>query len=591
MVVAIQNGKRFQSWTVPHLWQPDVERTICLLKKDLSRNLNMNILISTSNKKPIKGTIKMEKVKNYFTNVGMNYTAHVSFGTPTFHYVDLTNITGLVRINVTSEDGDECGGVSIYPLKCPINSGDEDKIIHRQSIYKRAVLTIDADAEDYENEDNEKGFFILFRTYKRSLECDPDRKTNDKSTTKFMQLELRNPLKTYKFTVTKQITFNDLTLDWVLTIIFISGIALLLSILIILHYRLYKPRKQIKVALPTNITLPATTSHPIDDENTETDQAFKHKETLAEMVQRANNSNASYSQNYLYIWLVLLMGITYIIPAMQLVWSHQKMIYSSGNTDLCYYNYLCSVPRVTSDGRIVSDFNKIFSNIGYMIYGIVFLIIIFWRSAVHHKKRQAQDQKQNPVQEPVQDPVQDPEQDPEQDPVQNPEQDPEQNPEQDPVQNPLLDQQHQILPQVQQNSYNNQKTGIPQYFGIYYAAGFGLIGEAILSACYHVCPTDENFQFDTTFMYVISVLAIVKTYQFRHPDVTASAYKIFFGIALLLLLNVTGIFLNGTLFWIVGFIIYFYFLSHLFFVIYYHGKWRRPWQIKLVDNLVCIFSS
>ena len=100
MVVAIQNGKRFQSWTVPHLWQPDVERTICLLKKDLSRNLNMNILISTSNKKPIKGTIKMEKVKNYFTNVGMNYTAHVSFGTPTFHYVDLTNITGLGPVHL-----------------------------------------------------------------------------------------------------------------------------------------------------------------------------------------------------------------------------------------------------------------------------------------------------------------------------------------------------------------------------------------------------------------------------------------------------------------------------------------------------------
>ena len=118
-----------------------------------------------------------------------------------------------------------------------------------------------------------------------------------------------------------------------------------------------------------------------------------------------------------------------------------------------------------------------------------------------------------------------------------------------------------------------------------------MIGEAILSACYHVCPTDENFQFDTTFMYVISVLAIVKTYQFRHPDVTASAYKIFFGIALLLLLNVTGIFLNGTLFWIVGLIIYLYFLSHLFFVIYYHGKWRRPWQIKLVDNLVCILCT
>ena len=31
-----------------------------------------------------------------------------------------------------------------------------------------------------------------------------------------------------------------------------------------------------------------------------------------------------------------------------------------------------------------------------------------------------------------------------------------------------------------------------------------------LSSCYHVCPTEENFQFDTTFMYCISVLVFLK---------------------------------------------------------------------------------
>jgi hypothetical protein len=69
-------------------------------------------------------------------------------------------------------------------------------------------------------------------------------------------------------------------------------------------------------------------------------------------------------------------------------------------------------------------------------------------------------------------------------------------------------------------------TGLPQHFGIFYALGFALISEGILSACYHVCPTSENFQFDTTFMYVIAVLCFIKLYQFRHPDVSSNAYKV-----------------------------------------------------------------
>ena len=43
--------------------------------------------------------------------------------------------------------------------------------------------------------------------------------------------------------------------------------------------------------------------------------------------------------------------------------------------------------------------------------------------------------------------------------------------------------------------------GVPQHFGLYYAIGLAMIFESFFSAAYHVCPTPENFQFDTTFMY------------------------------------------------------------------------------------------
>ncbi len=40
-----------------------------------------------------------------------------------------------------------------------------------------------------------------------------------------------------------------------------------------------------------------------------------------------------------------------------------------------------------------------------------------------------------------------------------------------------------------------QTHGVPQYFGIYYAMGIALIIEGVMSAFYHICPTNANFQF------------------------------------------------------------------------------------------------
>ncbi len=47
-----------------------------------------------------------------------------------------------------------------------------------------------------------------------------------------------------------------------------------------------------------------------------------------------------------------------------------------------------------------------------------------------------------------------------------------------------------------------------------------------------------NFQFDTTFMYVISVLVFLKVYQFRHPDITSEAHVVFSIIGLALFAEV-----------------------------------------------------
>ena len=132
---------------------------------------------------------------------------------------------------------------------------------------------------------------------------------------------------------------------------------------------------------------------------------------------------------------------------------------------------------------------------------------------------------------------------------------------------------------------NEIEQGLPRYFGIFYALGYGLFTIGFLSMCYHVCPTNQNFQFDTTFMYVVAILLTLKIYQFRHPDVTSYANKTFFGICLVLLLEVIGIYYSGNkknhpddynCYWVVLSLFYIYIILKVGPILYKSGKWNHP---------------
>lgn len=79
--------------------------------------------------------------------------------------------------------------------------------------------------------------------------------------------------------------------------------------------------------------------------------------------------------------------------------------------------------------------------------------------------------------------------------------------------------------------------GIPQHYGMFYAIGVALTMEGVLSGSYHICPNHSNFQFDSSFMYVIAVLGMVKIYQTRHPDINATAYSTFGVLAVAIFLG------------------------------------------------------
>ena len=93
-------------------------------------------------------------------------------------------------------------------------------------------------------------------------------------------------------------------------------------------------------------------------------------------------ARAMFQSNDMYIWLVVMMGISYAIPALQLVLKYQESSEETGNMDICYFNFQCAFPL----GRL-ADFNHFLSNIGYVAFGLTFIIITKYKSWRYHSNK------------------------------------------------------------------------------------------------------------------------------------------------------------------------------------------------------------
>ncbi|CAH1796745.1 unnamed protein product [Owenia fusiformis] len=230
----------------------------------------------------------------------------------------------------------------------------------------------------------------------------------------------------------------------------------------------------------------------------------------------------------LYYWNLLTIAIFYGLPVIQLVVTYQKVLHVTGDEDICYYNFLCAHPL-----GVFSAFNNVFSNIGYIMLGLLFLGLVWNRERTYKKTIE---------------------------------------------QSPELEKQY----------------GIPQHFGLFYSLGIALVMEGIMSGCYHVCPNYSNFQFDTAFMYMIGGLCMLKIYQTRHPDINANAYKAYMCLAVIIFLVVIGVVYGNLVLWIIYSTVHILSCLILTAQVYYMGRWKcdlgifkRIYLFIKTDCLVC----
>ena len=78
-----------------------------------------------------------------------------------------------------------------------------------------------------------------------------------------------------------------------------------------------------------------------------------------------------YQKSQLYLGVLFLVSLFYSLPVLQMVFSFSYEQGITGNQDICYYNDLCRKPL-----GLVRDFNHVFSNLGYCVFGLLFMLIV-----------------------------------------------------------------------------------------------------------------------------------------------------------------------------------------------------------------------
>lgn len=214
-----------------------------------------------------------------------------------------------------------------------------------------------------------------------------------------------------------------------------------------------------------------------------------------------------------YYWNLLTVSVFYALPVIQLVLTYQRVVNTSGDQDICYYNFFCARPY-----HLVSAFNNIYSNVGYMMLGLLFVFLVMRRDRLSKQKY-----------------VKDPE--------------------------------------------NEKRYGIPRHYGIMYAMGYALFMEGVMSACYHVCPNYSNFQFDTAFMYIIGILGCLRLYQTRHHDVFLNGHYAFAGFAAVIFTAVIGVIFRSWQFWVIFMIFHCVSCLYLSCQIYYLGRVKTAFKV------------
>nr|XP_027791855.1 SID1 transmembrane family member 1 isoform X2 [Marmota flaviventris] len=563
VLVVVRQQKEVLSWQVPLLFQglyqrsynyQEVSRTLCPSKATNETGpLEQLIFVDVASMAPLGAHYKLlvTKIKNFQlrTNVGFHFTASPS--QPQYFLYKFPKDVDSVIIKVVSEMAYPCSVVSVQNIMCPVYDLDHNVEFNGvyQSMTKKAAITLQK--KDFPDEQ----FFVVFVIKPEDYACGGSFfiQENENQT---WNLQRTKKLKVTIVPSIKESVYVKASLFSVF-IFFSFYVGCLLMVFV--HYVRFQ-RKSIDGSFGSNdgsgnmaVSHPIAASTPegrsnygtIDESSSspgrqmspsdggqpchsDTDSSVEESDfdTMPDIESDKNvirtkmflylsdlsrKDRRIVSKKYkIYFWNIITIAVFYALPVIQLVITYQAVVNVTGNQDICYYNFLCAHPL-----GVLSAFNNILSNLGHVLLGFLFLLIVLRRDILHRRALEAKD-------------------------------------------------------------IFAMEYGIPKHFGLFYAMGIALMMEGVLSACYHVCPNYSNFQFDTSFMYMIAGLCMLKLYQTRHPDINASAYSAYASFAVVIMITVLGVVFgkNDVWFWVILSAIHILASLALSTQIYYMGRFK-----------------
>ncbi|XP_050302474.1 SID1 transmembrane family member 1-like [Anthonomus grandis grandis] len=548
LMVTTRQPKQLLSWKLPlsvettnaELVYMNTARTLCydildpiiLSSYKLEEHENPIVTLATTSKENIDYTLTVDFPKYFHLDPSVPYHVNISPSEPQYFFYNFSAPNNpsqnsgsnydTVLLTITSNDS-ICTIVSIQNVSCPVFDLNEDITFRGfyETFTTKGGITIPKYKFPY-------GFYIVFVAKADDYDC--TRGVESSVSVEAAMVERRN--KQLSLVISPSISYSDYVFAVFVTLGAIGCFYVVFGVTFCVLSRKYYMPRQMEYAEHSDsissrrrvLPIPVEQVHlskniqgSVNPETQSLDETeYDHIQEIQDdrEIRLCRNEpclndlarkppQVIVKKSYLYLYNVLTVAIFYGLPVVQLVITYQRVLNQTGEQDLCYYNFLCAHPM-----GFLSDFNHVFSNVGYLSLGILFLIITYNRELTHKD----------------------------------------------------LD--------------FDRRYGIPQHYGLFYAMGVALMMEGVLSGSYHVCPSQTNFQFDTSFMYVMAVLCMIKLYQNRHPDINASAYSTFGVLAVAILIGMIGIFENTIEFRICFVVLHIISCFYLSIKMYYMGCWK-----------------
>lgn len=215
-----------------------------------------------------------------------------------------------------------------------------------------------------------QGRYLIFLIHENDTKCRSDECQgcwkNEILPTDFTPQPLRN--KTIHFKLREKITNNQYVFSTLLS----SGCFLSVLVIFPIVYCVIKRKRRnaTRLLVPVPSTSTTDTENLVPQSPDPKQPEYRFIFFTKHFVQPHPPQTPSFKTTQ-YFGSLTVNSIFYILPAFQLIMIYQRFYTFTGNEDICYFNFKCLHSLWGFPA-----FNHVFSNIGYVAMGLVFMVVV-----------------------------------------------------------------------------------------------------------------------------------------------------------------------------------------------------------------------